>query len=295
MAGNGQERVVGGNIVDVFLPALLFGDANDFLSGPTIVNDYLGNGRSRKCAGDDLDDQNPNRKRVELVGVARFVTQSLWRHEHSCARALSKFILIHVFPHYLGHAKVGHLGLDAGIEENVVAGEVSVDDLYGVQVGEGQRDVVRDAHLHVVGERVLRALQEAREALYHQLHEEDGSAVAGVLHHTQELHDAGMLQVSQDAALLVEAIVGVGRKADIGVLDLCSAGQLVQLSFDNAAVGAFPEDLGHVNVNFLVTELVDVINLHRHNLNSELVLLRSQGAYYYHSQIWQIESELVQT
>ena len=88
-----------------------------------------------------------------------------------------------------------------------------MEDVVGVQVGEGQRDVVRDAHLHVVGERGRRALQEAREALFHQLHEEDGSVVAGVLHQPQELHDAGMLQVSQDAALLVEAsgkVVGTG-------------------------------------------------------------------------------------
>ena len=48
--------------------------------------------------------------------------------------------------HHLGHAEVSHLGLAAGIEENVVAGEVSVEDVVGVQVGEGQRDVVRDAH-----------------------------------------------------------------------------------------------------------------------------------------------------
>ena len=148
-----------------------------------------------------------------------------------------------------------------------------MEDVVGVQVGEGQRDVVRDAHLHVVGERGWRALQEAREALFHQLHEEDGSAVAGVLHHCQELHDAGMLQVTQDAALLVEASGKVGGAGIVGseenrVQDFCSAGQVVQRSSDNAAVGACPEDLGRVHVHFPVAELavkIDAnVSLHRH-------------------------------
>ena len=34
----------------------------------------------------------------------------------------------------LGHAKVGHLGLVAGIQEDVVAGQVSMEDAIPVQV-----------------------------------------------------------------------------------------------------------------------------------------------------------------
>ena len=135
-----------------------------------------------------------------------------------------------------------------------------MEDVVGVQVGEGQRDVVCDAHLNVVGERGWAALQEMREALFHQLHEEDGSAVARVLHHPQELHDAGMLQVSQDAALLVEASGKVGGAGIVGseengVQDFGSAGQVVKRGSDDAAVGARAEDLGRVHVNLLVAEL----------------------------------------
>ena len=183
MVGNGQERVVRGYLFDVLLPALQLGDENDFFSGwcRRIFHDYLCISRSRKCAGDDLDDQNPSRECVELVRVARFGTKSLWRHEHWCTRALGEATVGHArvgFQH-LRHAEIGHFSLISSIDKNVVAGEVSVEDVVGVQVGEGQGDVERDAHLHVVGERGRRALQEAREALIHQLHEEDGSADRG--------------------------------------------------------------------------------------------------------------------
>ena len=208
-----------------------------------------------------MDDQNTSRERVELVRVARFLTQSLWRHEHWSAWALGHLTAGHarVGFHHLGHAEVSHLDLATSIQQNVVAGQVSVEDVVSVQVGEGQRDVVRDAHLHMVGERGRRALQEAREALFHQLHEEDGSAVAGFLDHPQELHDAGMLQVSQDAALLVEASgkvdgAGIIGSEENGVQDFGGAGQVVQRGSDDAAVGACPEDLGRVYVHFLVAE-----------------------------------------
>ena len=215
-----------------------------------------------------MDDQNPSRERVKLVGVARFGTQGLWRHKHWCAWALGDLTAGHarVGFHHLGHAEVSHLGLATSIDENVVAGEVSVEDVVGVQVGEGQRDVMRDAHLYVVGERGRRALQEAREALFHQLHEEDGSAVAGVLHHPQELHDAGILQISQDAALLVEASGKVGGAGIVGsekngVQDFGGAGLVVQRGSDDAAVGACPEDLGRVHKHFLVAKLAVKIDV----------------------------------
>ena len=157
--------------------------------------------------------------------------------------------------HHLGHPEVGYLGLAAGIQQNVVTGEVSVENVVFVQVGEGQRDVVRDAHLHVVEKRGLRAFQEAREALFHQLHKENGSAIAGVLDHPQELHDAGMLQVSQDAALVVEESGKVGGAGIVGseengVQDFGGAGQVVQRGFDDAAIGA-----SSVHVHFLIAEL----------------------------------------
>ena len=69
-----------------------------------------------------------------------------------------------------------------------------------------------------------------------------------------------MLQVSQDAALLVEASGKVGGAGIVGseengAQDFGGAGQVIQRGSDDVAIGACPEDLRHVHVNFLVAEL----------------------------------------
>ena len=69
-----------------------------------------------------MDDQNSSREDVELVGVARLRTQGLRGHEGKSAWALHETIAGHarVAVCDLGHAKVGHLGLSASINEHVV-------------------------------------------------------------------------------------------------------------------------------------------------------------------------------
>ena len=70
-----------------------------------------------------MDDQNTNREDVELVGVARIRTQGLRGHEGKRAWALGETTAGHarVAVCDLGHAKVGHLGSSAGIDEHIVA------------------------------------------------------------------------------------------------------------------------------------------------------------------------------
>ena len=134
---------------------------------------------------------------------------------------------------YLGHAKVGHLGLAAPTsEENVVAGEVTVDDVVSVQVGQSQSHMVGNVDLDVVGKGGGGSLQEPCEALLHQLHQEDGSVAVGLLDSAQELDNAGMLQVLQDVTLLVEATDKVECPWVIvleedGVQDLGGTGEVV--------------------------------------------------------------------
>ena len=69
-----------------------------------------------------MDDQNSSREDVKLVGVARLRTQGLGGHEGKGAWALRETTAGHarVAVCNFGHAKVGHLGLSAGIDEHVV-------------------------------------------------------------------------------------------------------------------------------------------------------------------------------
>ena len=69
-----------------------------------------------------MDDQNSSREDVELVSVARLRLQGLRGHEGKGAGALGETTAGHsrVVVYDLGHAKVSHLGLSAGIDEHVV-------------------------------------------------------------------------------------------------------------------------------------------------------------------------------
>ena len=161
----------------------------------------------------------------------------------------------------LGHAKVGHLGLAAPTsEENIVAGEVTVDDVVAVQVGQSQSHMVGNVDLDVVGEGGGGSLQEPCEALLHQLHQEDWSVAAGLLDSAQELDDAGMLQALQDGTLLVEAADKVDCSWVIvseedSVQDLGSTGEVVQCGLDHTPIGASPQNLRGVHMDILVAKL----------------------------------------
>ena len=119
----------------------------------------------------------------------------------------------------LAHAKVSDLGSVAGAyQQHIVAGEVSVDDLIGVEVGQRECNVMADVHLHVIGKRSAGALQEMCQALVHQLHEQNGQARRLVIHHVKVLHYVGMADLAEEAALLLE-LAQVGLVFRIGSVD----------------------------------------------------------------------------
>ena len=107
-----------------------------------------------------------------------------------------------------------------------------MDNAIGVEVGQGQSRVLNQVDLNVVGQRTGKALQELGEALVHQLHQENGSEGVGFSHQAKEVDDAGVLQVAEELALLLESggkvvlprIVG---SEEGGVKEFCGAGQLV--------------------------------------------------------------------
>ena len=141
-----------------------------------------------------------------------------------------------------------------------------MDDVVAVQVGQGQGNVVGDVDLDVVGEGGCGSLQEPCQALLHQLHQEDGSVAAGVLDHTEELDDAGMLQTSQDGTLLVKSSSKVHGSWVIiseedSVQDLGSTGKVVQCGLDNTPIGSSSQDLGCVDMDILVAKLTTKMNM----------------------------------
>ena len=71
---------------------------------------------------------------------------------------------------HLGHAKVGHLGSDA-YYENIIAGQISVDNFIGVEVGQGKGYVVDQVYLHVEGKGVALSLEKLCQILVHQFHQ----------------------------------------------------------------------------------------------------------------------------
>ena len=131
-----------------------------------------------------------------------------------------------------------------------------------VQVIQGQSDIVHDTHLDVIWEIPLPALKKVSEALLHQFHEENWPAIAArtrVLQNTQELYDARVPKLTQDPTLQLETTdevdhVGIVRGEKGVVKELSSARKVIELGFNDAAIGAPTNDLRWLNQQLFVTE-----------------------------------------
>ena len=91
-----------------------------------------------------------------------------------------------------------------------------MQDLIGVEKGQGLSNVIVDVDLHVIGEAGLGQLQKVSEGVVHQLHQENGQASCAILRHAQILHNVRVADLAEEAALLLEqgAIPGSGRVDD---------------------------------------------------------------------------------
>ena len=70
-----------------------------------------------------------------------------------CSRAHGEWGHTRVHAYQFGHAKVGHLCSAAFTnQQDVVAGEISVDDVVRVKVGQGECHIMTDVELGVVRE-----------------------------------------------------------------------------------------------------------------------------------------------
>ena len=120
--------------------------------------------------------------------------------------------------------------------------------LVAMEVGESLCHVVANVHLHVERERgrVRRPLQEAGQALVHQLHEQDGHSSLGVRTRAQVLDDVGVPQPAQEVDLSLEALHdavggGVPGLEEDGVQDFGGADELVTLGLVHCSVRAVPQ------------------------------------------------------
>ena len=196
-------------------------------------------------ASEELNKEHTTGKDVQFAGVCRGICQCLGRHVGIGSRAVG-MSEARVAAQQLGHAKVGHLGSPAADQEDVVAAEVVVQHLVAMEVGESLCHVVANVHLHVERERVPRPLQEAGQALVHQLHEQDGHSSLGVRTRAQVRDDVGVPQAAQEVDLSLEALNdavggGVPGLEEDGVQNFSGADQLVTLGPVQCSVRAVPQ------------------------------------------------------
>ena len=106
-----------------------------------------------KIARDNLQHQHTQRENVQLLGVSGRSSECLGGHVDHRSGALGERCHSRVEFDQLRHAKVSHFCSTPGDEEDVVAGEISVDDSSGVEEGDGHGYVVADIDLNVVHDR----------------------------------------------------------------------------------------------------------------------------------------------
>ncbi|CAI8006925.1 hypothetical protein GBAR_LOCUS4970 [Geodia barretti] len=198
-------------------------------------------------SSDELNKEHTTGKDVQFAAVCRGICQCLGRHVGIGSGAVGGSEA-RVAAQQFGHAKVGHLGSPAADQEDVVAAEVAVQHLVAMEVGESLCHVVANVHLHVERERgrVRWPLQEAGQALVHQLHEQDGHSSAGVRTRAQVLDDVGVPQAAQEVDLSLEALHdavggGVSGLEEDGVQDFGGADELVTLGPVHCSVRAVPQ------------------------------------------------------
>ena len=115
-----------------------------------------------------------------------------------------------------------------------------------MKVGQRLGHVVGYVDLHVEGEARAPSLQEAGQALVHELHEENWLAILGIAARAKVLDDVRVAHLAEELALLLEALDDAtgGRVAggeEDRVQHLGGAGELATLGPVDGSVGADAE------------------------------------------------------
>ena len=110
--------------------------------------------------------------------------------------------------HQPSHAKVTHLVSTIANQQHIVAGEVSVNDITRVEVGQSLGHVKGNVHLNMEGEggRVFWSFQEAGQALVHQFHEENRQPGLRISASSEVLDYVRVSHFTEKPAFLLEAL-----------------------------------------------------------------------------------------
>ena len=120
-----------------------------------------------------LDDNDSERKPVNLLRVDRLILNGFRRHVDICAWAHGegKVTCSWIKVTQFSHSKVGHFGPDVTDQQNIVAREISVDNAIGMEKCESQGNVMTDVDL--VRNRLSSCLKEMGQSFIHQLHQKN--------------------------------------------------------------------------------------------------------------------------
>ena len=174
----------------------------------SIFNHFASGTGVRELARQDLNFNYSKRETVDLLGVDGRISESLWWHvdQGSWARGVGGQAWVDA--EELGHTKVGDLGSAASNQQDIVAGEVAMDDVIGVEVIQSQGYVVAQGDLDMVGQRLLGSLEKTGEAFVHEFHQQHREARVRVLGVPEVLDYVGVLHCVEEVALLIKPAPG---------------------------------------------------------------------------------------
>ena len=253
----------GVNEIDVGFTTLAIGNwyLNSTYSISPIFDHFASGTGVSELASQYLNFKYSERETVDLLGVDGRISEGLWRHVDQGPWARGVGGQAWVDTEELGHTEVGDLGSAAGNQQDIVAGEVAMDDVIGVEVIQSQGYVVAQGDLDMVGQRLLGSLEKTGEAFVHEFHEQHREAGVGVLGGPEVLDYVGVLHCVEEVALLLEPAPGrpspgAAVLEEDGVQELGSTGEQVAHGFTDGSVGPGAEGVSLEQLDIAKVELV---------------------------------------
>ena len=249
--------------VDVGFTTLAIGNRhqNSSYSITSIFDHFASGTRVRELACQDLKFNDSERETVDLLGVDGRISEGLWRHVDQGPWACGVGGQAWVDTEELGHTEVGDLGSAAGNQQDIVAGEVTMDDIIGVEVIQSQGYVVAQGDLDMVGQRLLGSLEKTGEAFVHEFHEQHREARVRVLGGPEVLDYVGVLHCVEEVALLLEPAPGRPRPGaavleEDGMQELGGTGEQVAHGFTDGSIGPGAEGVSLEQLDVAKVKLV---------------------------------------